>query len=69
MAPLCEKFLNYIQLTEERISEHIKNDASALYKHAVETGHAFSRPKILTSDGIELRLQVKETHDKRSLCL
>ena len=61
----CNEF--YVGLTtrrlEERISEHIKNDASALYKHAVETGHdiAFSRPEILTSDDIELRLQVKET--------
>ena len=57
----------YVGLTtcrlEERISEHIKNDASAPYKHASETGHdiAFSRPEILTSDAIELRLQVKET--------
>ena len=57
----------YVGLTthrlEEPISEHIKNDASALYKHAVETGHdiAFSRPEILTSDDIELKLQVKET--------
>ena len=34
-----------------------------VYKHAVETGPdiAFSRPEILTSDDIELRLQVKET--------
>ena len=61
----CNEF--YVGLTtrrlEQRISEHIKNDASALYKHAVETGHdiAFSRPEILTSDDIELRLQVKET--------
>ena len=61
----CNEF--YVGLTtcrlEECISEHIKNDASALYKHAVETGHdiAFSRPEILTSDDIELRLQVKET--------
>ena len=41
----------------------MQKDASALYKHAVETGHyiAFSRPEILISDDIELRLQVKES--------
>ena len=46
-----------------------KNDACALYIHAVETGHdiAFSRPEVLTSNDIELRLQVKETLMVRDL--
>ena len=61
----CQEF--YIGLTTrrlcKRIYEHKKRNYSAIYKHASDADHEinYEHPKILASDNIKIRLQIKET--------
>ena len=43
--------------------EHKKRNHSAIYKHASDADHEinYEHPKILASDNIKIRLQIKET--------
>ena len=61
----CSDF--YIGMTcrrlKDRLSEHASSEASALFRHASETGHAidFEAPEILAKDIFKTRLLIKET--------
>ena len=61
----CQEF--YIGLTTrrlcKRIYEHKKRNYSVIYKHASDADHEinYEHPKILASDNIKIRLQIKET--------
>ena len=61
----CQEF--YIGLTTrrlcKRIYEHKKRNYSAIYKHASDADHEinYEHPKILASDNIKIRLQIKGT--------
>ena len=61
----CQEF--YIGLTTrrlcKRIYEHKKRNYSAIYKHSSDADHEinYEHPKILASDNIKIRLQIKET--------
>ena len=48
---------------QQRLHEHSTKDGSALYGHAMETGHQidFGKSSILDKDCIKSRLLIKET--------
>ena len=61
----CQEF--YIGMTcrrlEDRLSEHVSSNSSALFRHSSDTSHVidFDSPQILARDTIKTRLLVKET--------
>ena len=61
----CKEF--YIGLTtrrvHKRLDEHRKREYCSIFRHSFETDHSidFTNPKILSSDSVKLRLQIKET--------
>ena len=61
----CKEF--YVGLTtrrlEQRLKEHSGSECSALFRHAMSTGHTIdiTNPEILASDVIKTRLSIKET--------
>ena len=61
----CQEF--YVGLTTrrfcKRLYEHKNRNYSAIYKHSSDADHKinYENPKVLASDNIKIRLQVKET--------
>ena len=61
----CNEF--YVGLTtrrlEQRLKEHSSSENSALFRHAMDTGHTIDicNPEVLASDVISRRLRIKET--------
>ena len=61
----CQEF--YFGLTTrrlcKRLHEHKNRNYSAIYKHSSDADHKinYDNPKVLASDNIKIRLQVKET--------
>ena len=61
----CQEF--YVGLTTrrlcKRLCEHKNRNYSAIYKHSSYADHKinYDNPKVLASDNIKIRLQVKET--------
>ena len=63
--PECQEF--YVGLTTRRLCKHLyeyKNrNYSPIYKHSSDADHKnnYDNPKVLASDNIKIRFQVKET--------
>jgi hypothetical protein len=61
----CNEF--YVGLTtrrlNKRVKEHKSRNYSSVFKHSLEEGHDidYNSPKILASDNVKIRLQIKET--------
>ena len=68
----CNAF--YIGMTtrrlHQRLSEHASQSASALYRHASETGHSlqYDEPNILAMDSVRSKLLIKESLKIKELC-